>query len=158
MVAAALSSPLCVKTNKRSPHTSVGTKIGCPRSRERFRLPLESASRLPVSVLPLITCVAATADTLASNPVAIRLGYWIESHSPRGIDAASHRCVACGKAECNNRPSTPNKVNRNLNFPEISPFNPPEEKGSSAPETKKEFQKALWRCMVPVQMPAIAIR
>jgi hypothetical protein len=116
MVAAALSSPLCVKTNKQSPHTSVGTKIGRPHSRERFRLPLESTSHLPVSVLPLITCVAATADTLATNPVEIRLGYWTESHSPRGIDAASHHYVACRKAECDNRPLPPDKVKRNLHF------------------------------------------
>src|SRR5580704_2694022 len=116
MVAAALSSPPCIRTNKRSPHTSVGTKIGCPHSRERFRLPLEDATRLPVNVLPLVTCVAATSGTLATNPVAIRLGYWTESHSPRGIDAASHHCVACRRAECDNRPSPPDKVKRNLHF------------------------------------------
>jgi hypothetical protein len=116
MVAAALSSPPCVRTNKQSPHTSVGTRIGSPHCMERFRLPLESASHLPVNVLPLITCVAATSGTLATNPVAIRLGYWTESHSPRGIDAASHHCVACRKAECDNRPSPPDKVKRNLHF------------------------------------------
>jgi hypothetical protein len=42
---------------------------------------------------------------------------WTETHSPRGIDAASHHSVACTKAECDNRPSPPDKVKRNPNFP-----------------------------------------
>ena len=32
--------------------------------------------------------------TNATNRVASRLGSWTESHSPRGIDAVPHRCVA----------------------------------------------------------------
>src|ERR1700726_3668792 len=40
--------------------------------------------------------------------------------SPRGIDALPHHCVACRKAECDNRPLPPDKVKRNLHFPEIS--------------------------------------
>src|ERR1017187_6349567 len=35
--------------------------------------------------------------TPATNLVASRLGSWTEFHSPRGIDAASHHCVACRK-------------------------------------------------------------
>src|ERR1700674_3520812 len=58
--------------------------------------------------------------TPASNRVGSHLGSWTESHSPRGIDAASHHCVACRKAECDNRPLPPDKVKRNLHFPEIS--------------------------------------
>jgi hypothetical protein len=58
--------------------------------------------------------------TPATNLVASRLGNWTESHSPRGIDAVPHHCVACRKAECDNRPLPPDKVKRNLHFPEIS--------------------------------------
>jgi hypothetical protein len=42
---------------------------------------------------------------------------WTDTHSPRGIDAESHHSVACTKTECDNRPSLPDKVKRNPNFP-----------------------------------------
>jgi hypothetical protein len=32
----------------------------------------------------------------------------------------------------------------------------PEKNGSGAPEKKAKFQKALWRCMLPVKMPTVA--
>jgi hypothetical protein len=48
--------------------------------------------------------------------VAQYLKNWTETHSPRGIDAVSHRSVACTKAECDNRPSPPDKVKRNPNL------------------------------------------
>jgi hypothetical protein len=80
----------------------------------------EKLSNLPVNFLPLGPCVPLPLNphvrTPATNLIAIRLGFWAESHSPRGIDAVPHPCVACTKAECDNRPSAHGKVKRNLRF------------------------------------------
>src|SRR5579862_6495549 len=84
----------------------------------RSRLPLECAAHFAVSDSPLRPSIPAAAESplphTRNQPGCNRLRNWTESHSPRGIDAAPHHCVACRKAECDNRPLPPDKVKRNL--------------------------------------------
>jgi hypothetical protein len=90
---------------------------------DRFSLPFEITSNLPMIVRPLKpyspTPLKPRIRTPATSLGASRFGIWTESLSPRGIDAAPHRSVACTKAECDNRPLLPDKVKRILHFPEF---------------------------------------